>query len=98
MGISDEGVRLTLRLPEELRQRLGQSAIANHRSLNSEIVAQLEDASDRNQISEKSVSYNDMGLEARINKLDPAELRAVTAIIDLLIRGRRKHRQARRSE
>lgn len=45
MGITDEGVRLTLRLPERLRNALGRQAVKNHRSLNSEIVSQLNDSS-----------------------------------------------------
>ena len=42
MGVTDEGVRLTLRLPEQLRNSLLQSANNNHRSMNSEIIAKLE--------------------------------------------------------
>lgn len=42
MGVTDEGVRLTLRLPEKLRDSLLQSANSNHRSMNSEIIAKLE--------------------------------------------------------
>ena len=41
MGVTDEGTRFTLRLPEQLRDLLHQSANDNHRSLNSEIVTIL---------------------------------------------------------
>ena len=42
MGVTDEGTRFTLRLPEQLRDSLHKSANDNHRSLNSEVVAILE--------------------------------------------------------
>lgn len=44
MGIADEGVRLTLRLPEALRDQLLRRARLNTRSMNSEIIATLEGA------------------------------------------------------
>lgn len=44
MGVADEGVRLTLRLPEELRDSLLKTSNGNHRSMNGEIVAKLESA------------------------------------------------------
>lgn len=47
MGIADEGVRLTLRLPEALRDRLLQRSRRHRRSMNSEIVAILGEAEDQ---------------------------------------------------
>lgn len=46
MGVADEGVRLTLRLPEALRDRLLQRSRKNRRSMNSEIIAILGEAAD----------------------------------------------------
>jgi hypothetical protein len=50
MGVTDESVRFTLRLPEQLRDSLLKSSNDNHRSLNSELITVLEsrrtDASD----------------------------------------------------
>ena len=46
MGVSDNYVRFTLRLPEELRDDLMKISKENHRSLNSEIVVMLEEARD----------------------------------------------------
>ncbi len=42
MGITDESVRITLRLPEILRDSLLQLSRENRRSMNSEIVSILE--------------------------------------------------------
>jgi len=42
MGVKDESVRITLRLPESLRNSLLISARSNRRSMNSEIVSLLE--------------------------------------------------------
>ena len=42
MGVTDESVRVTLRLPEALRNSLLQNARGNRRSMNSEILSVLE--------------------------------------------------------
>lgn len=42
MGITDESVRITLRLPEMLRDLLLQLSRENRRSMNSEIISILE--------------------------------------------------------
>lgn len=70
MGISDEGVRLTLRLPESLRDKISKRARKNFRSLNSEIVTILENAGSAengaaanrtNQINEEPSDYQIAG-------------------------------------
>jgi len=46
MGVVDNYVRFTLRLPEELRDELTKIAKQNHRSLNSEVVVMLQNGRD----------------------------------------------------
>ena len=46
MGVADNSVRFTLRLPEELRDQIMKIAKENHRSLNSEIVVMLQNGRD----------------------------------------------------
>lgn len=43
MASNDEEIRITLRLPAPLRDRVGGSARENNRSMNAEIVATLEE-------------------------------------------------------
>ena len=59
MGISDDGIRLTLRLPEKLRNKIAKRARQNFRSLNSEIVNILENADfvSSNSVNENVASY-----------------------------------------
>ncbi len=52
MGVTDESVRITLRLPEKVRDSLLLSARANRRSMNSEIVSALESHSHPTNISD----------------------------------------------
>jgi len=55
MGVVDNYVRFTLRLPEELRDELTKIAKQNHRSLNSEVVVMLQNGRDQhNETANKS--------------------------------------------
>lgn len=50
MGVADNSVRFTLRLPEELRDEIMKIAKENRRSLNSEIVVMLQDGRDAHKL------------------------------------------------
>jgi len=42
MGVADSHIRFTLRIPEEMREKLQKIAKQNHRSLNSELIVILQ--------------------------------------------------------
>jgi len=56
MGVQDNYVRFTLRLPEKLRDDLDKIAKMNHRSLNSEIVVMLQSGCDAHDIDKSKQS------------------------------------------
>ena len=62
----DEEVRLTLRLPAQLRDRLTREAQSSGRSLNGEMVHRLEKTLDDEQLTEKSL----VDIDKRLDNLE----------------------------
>ena len=80
-------VRLTLRLPAELRNALQQAADGNTRSMNGQIVAILEQAMRErpDNLREAPSGYGKANLEQKIDSLTLGQQTRVRALLDCLI-------------
>ncbi|MCU7835199.1 MAG: Arc family DNA-binding protein [gamma proteobacterium symbiont of Taylorina sp.] len=90
MGISDGGIRLTLRLPEDLRDQLLLSSRENIRSMNSEIITLLEQSlinrKKPHNLKEEQGNYSTQKtISDQFNRLKPEQQQLIAQLIGELI-------------
>lgn len=73
MATADEEVRITLRLPASLRDRLTEAASDSGRSMNGEIVSRLEDSLDGEEKLWRVVGALEDKVEEVLKRLDDME-------------------------
>ncbi len=81
MGLADEGIRLTLRLPEQLRDRLLRQSRQSMRSMNSEIIAILEKSINLDE-NELQMDYPKQSEQSNQQHLEIREPDEVADLID----------------